>query len=656
MVDLDSNPTKLIEIVRDRQADADDARRADDLQHRQRRRQVLRDHPGGVRRDLPGARRAQRHGPALADERHPVGGDLQRADHRRADPARAARRALPARAGARRCCAATCSSTASAACCCPFPASSSSTSRSTALGVRLKESTPCSHCFAPRSSLLARCSPCSPASSTRSPSPASRRRSSPRRPTAASIATTGPRRRLGAHRPAVRRARGYFWGRPSATAPVPVQRRARSTRLEPRARRTRRSHEAVPARIAALRGGRSRQRRPAGPGRSRHRLGQRPRSAHLARPPRCYQVGAGGARHAASPRRACARSSTRHVEGRTPRGARRAARQRAAAEPRARRARRAEARTPAVVPGHERARPAPIPTRCSRRRAGRGGARAARQAEDLLRLRARASARPTRCCRSRATCVAEQQASTSSSGCVETHGRDETAALLLGLEHPAARARSSTAARTLEEFDLDAALARQPERAARRRAGAHQRPGLAPRQALAGRRGAARRRHRRLHDAQRPARREPERRRRADHRRPGARDRARLGARPRRRDRAGRHRRPRSCCSACARARSTSPTQAERAAEHFFRRGNLLALRELALRRTAAARRRGRAGVSRASTASPATWPAGERILVCVGAGAELRRAWSAPARAWPPACAAPWVAAYVETQRRSSR
>ena len=49
MVDLDSDPTKLIEIVAYRQAVADDSRRADHLQHRQRRRQVLRDHPGHVR-------------------------------------------------------------------------------------------------------------------------------------------------------------------------------------------------------------------------------------------------------------------------------------------------------------------------------------------------------------------------------------------------------------------------------------------------------------------------------------------------------------------------------------------------------------------------------------------------------------------------------
>ena len=47
---------------RDRQAAADDARRADHVQHRQRRGQVFRDHPGGVRDHLPGAGRAQHHG------------------------------------------------------------------------------------------------------------------------------------------------------------------------------------------------------------------------------------------------------------------------------------------------------------------------------------------------------------------------------------------------------------------------------------------------------------------------------------------------------------------------------------------------------------------------------------------------------------------
>ena len=56
MVDLDSNPTKLIEIVEIGKQLLDDPRGADDLQHRQRRVEVFRHHPGGVRQHLPGAR------------------------------------------------------------------------------------------------------------------------------------------------------------------------------------------------------------------------------------------------------------------------------------------------------------------------------------------------------------------------------------------------------------------------------------------------------------------------------------------------------------------------------------------------------------------------------------------------------------------------
>ena len=50
MVDLDSNPTKLIEIVEIGKQMLMTRGRADHLQHRQRRGQVLRHHPGGVRR------------------------------------------------------------------------------------------------------------------------------------------------------------------------------------------------------------------------------------------------------------------------------------------------------------------------------------------------------------------------------------------------------------------------------------------------------------------------------------------------------------------------------------------------------------------------------------------------------------------------------
>src|SRR5262249_7549087 len=79
----------------DRQAAADYARRADDLLDRQRRGQVLRHHPRDVRGLLSEPEPAQRNASAHAAERHPVGDHLQRLDHHRADPAGAARRALP---------------------------------------------------------------------------------------------------------------------------------------------------------------------------------------------------------------------------------------------------------------------------------------------------------------------------------------------------------------------------------------------------------------------------------------------------------------------------------------------------------------------------------------------------------------------------------
>ena len=50
MVDLDSNPTKLLEVVETGKAAADDARLAHHLLDRQRRGEVLRHHPGDLRR------------------------------------------------------------------------------------------------------------------------------------------------------------------------------------------------------------------------------------------------------------------------------------------------------------------------------------------------------------------------------------------------------------------------------------------------------------------------------------------------------------------------------------------------------------------------------------------------------------------------------
>ena len=90
------------------------------------------------------------------------------------------------------------------------------------------------------------------------------------------------------------------------------------------------------------------------------------------------------------------------------------------------------------------------------------------------------------------------------------------------------------------------------------------------------------------------------------------------------------------------------PESAQRAAAHFFRRGNLLALRELALRRTAqrvdddVREYRAQHGVVRA-------WPASERILVCVGPAPSSGRLIRATRR-MAAGLRAEWIAAYVET------
>ena len=62
----------------------------------------------------------------LPAERHPERGHLQRPDHRRADPPGAARGGISGRWAPERCCAVTCSSTGWAASCSPSPASTSS--------------------------------------------------------------------------------------------------------------------------------------------------------------------------------------------------------------------------------------------------------------------------------------------------------------------------------------------------------------------------------------------------------------------------------------------------------------------------------------------------------------------------------------------------
>jgi len=95
------------------------------------------------------------------------------------------------------------------------------------------------------------------------------------------------------------------------------------------------------------------------------------------------------------------------------------------------------------------------------------------------------------------------------------------------------------------------------------------------------------------------------------------------------------------------------PQQAERATRNFFRKGNLMALRELALRRTADRVDADMQAYRQAHAIAP-TWPAAERVLVCVSpspAAARLVRA----ARRMAASLRAEWVAVYVETPRHAT-
>lgn len=89
------------------------------------------------------------------------------------------------------------------------------------------------------------------------------------------------------------------------------------------------------------------------------------------------------------------------------------------------------------------------------------------------------------------------------------------------------------------------------------------------------------------------------------------------------------------------------PEQASRAAQSFFSRGNLLALRELALRRTA---ERVDADVLayRREHGIDMTWPTRDRILVCVGPSPGSEKLIRATKR-MAEGLRAPWVAATVE-------
>jgi two-component system sensor histidine kinase KdpD len=90
------------------------------------------------------------------------------------------------------------------------------------------------------------------------------------------------------------------------------------------------------------------------------------------------------------------------------------------------------------------------------------------------------------------------------------------------------------------------------------------------------------------------------------------------------------------------------PAQAETAIRNFFRKGNLIALRELALRRTAE-RVDAEMESYRRDTGIATPWTVRDRLLVCVGdpdAGLKLVRS----ARRMAAALKAQWIVAHVET------
>ena len=90
------------------------------------------------------------------------------------------------------------------------------------------------------------------------------------------------------------------------------------------------------------------------------------------------------------------------------------------------------------------------------------------------------------------------------------------------------------------------------------------------------------------------------------------------------------------------------PQQAERAIQNFFRKGNLLALRELALRRTAD-RVDEEVRDYRRERAVSRVWKTGDALLVCIGADGAGERLIRATAR-MATELEAGWHAVYVET------
>jgi two-component system sensor histidine kinase KdpD len=92
------------------------------------------------------------------------------------------------------------------------------------------------------------------------------------------------------------------------------------------------------------------------------------------------------------------------------------------------------------------------------------------------------------------------------------------------------------------------------------------------------------------------------------------------------------------------------PQQAERAGKSFFRKGNLIALREMALRRTAD-RVDSQMREYRTNSSISQVWQAKDRLLVCVGTDTESERLVRVAARL-AQSLKSDWIAVYVETPK----
>ncbi|SDV47085.1 sensor histidine kinase [Chitinasiproducens palmae] len=96
------------------------------------------------------------------------------------------------------------------------------------------------------------------------------------------------------------------------------------------------------------------------------------------------------------------------------------------------------------------------------------------------------------------------------------------------------------------------------------------------------------------------------------------------------------------------------PAQAERAMQHFFRPGNLIALRELALRRTAD-RVDAQMREYRADRGIDRVWQAHDRVMVCIGPGANGNALVRSAARL-AAGLRCDWLAVHVQTPRQERR